>query len=128
MAPHFIRIQRKMSKNPTDRLVVDDDAMSRKILAQMLVSAGYECHESDNGAEALNSSAPSSLLPSSDFDMPTKRRRSAEGLAWTAIRPSQIPAIMLTGHGMKRGGALLAGGRRRFRNEADQRCRVARAN
>src|SRR5437762_10544962 len=62
----------KMSKKSNGQiLVVDDDAMSRKILAQMLVSAGYECHESDNGAKALESiraEQPSLLLL--DFDMP----------------------------------------------------------
>ena len=34
-------------------LVVDDDAMSRKILAQLLTSAGYQCSQCEDGAKAL---------------------------------------------------------------------------
>ena len=62
----------KMSKKSNGQiLIVDDDGMSRKILAQMLVAAGYECHESDNGGKALElmrAEQPSLLLL--DFDMP----------------------------------------------------------
>jgi sigma-B regulation protein RsbU (phosphoserine phosphatase) len=93
----------KMSKKSNGQiLVVDDDAMSRKILAQMLVSAGYECHESDNGAQALEfirAEQPSLLLL--DFDMPglngaeVLKRLRTDGDPTVA----QIPAIMLTGHG-----------------------------
>jgi sigma-B regulation protein RsbU (phosphoserine phosphatase) len=93
----------KMSKNSRAQiLVVDDDAMSRKVLAQVLASAGYECRASDNGAEALellHAKQPSLLLL--DFDMPglngaevLKRLRSDSDPA-----VAQIPAIMLTGHG-----------------------------
>ena len=93
----------KMSKNSRAQiLIVDDDAMSRKILGQMLASAGYECTESDNGAGALelvHAKQPSLLLL--DFDMPglngaevLKRLRSDSNPA-----VAQVPAIMLTGHG-----------------------------
>ena len=92
-----------MSKNsPAQILVVDDDAMSRKILVQVLASAGYECRECEDGTEALElikAKQPSLLLL--DFDMPglngaevLKRLRSDSNPAVT-----QIPAIMLTGHG-----------------------------
>src|SRR5213595_1766151 len=83
-------------------LVVDDDAVSRKILARLLASAGYQCHECEDGAEALalvHAKRPSLLLL--DFDMPglngtevLKRLRSDKDPAI-----AQIPAIMLTGHG-----------------------------
>jgi sigma-B regulation protein RsbU (phosphoserine phosphatase) len=83
-------------------LVVDDDAMSRKILVQMLASAGYECRECEDGDKALqiiHDRQPSLLLL--DFDMPglngaevLKRLRSDSNPA-----VAQIPAIMLTGHG-----------------------------
>src|SRR5438034_8919623 len=83
-------------------LVVDDDAVSRKILARLLASAGYQCHECEDGAEALalvHAKRPSLLLL--DFDMPglngadvLKRLRSDSNPA-----VAQIPAIMLTGHG-----------------------------
>ena len=92
-----------MSKNSRAQiLVVDDDAMSRKILVQLLVSAGYECRECEDGTEALKlmqAKQPSLLLL--DFDMPglngaevLKRLRSDSHPA-----VAQIPAIMLTGHG-----------------------------
>jgi sigma-B regulation protein RsbU (phosphoserine phosphatase) len=92
-----------MDKKSGDRiLVVDDDATSRKMLLRTLSSAGYDCYESDNGGETLklvHGEQPSLLLL--DFDMPglngaevLKRMRADRDPA-----VSQIPAIMLTGHG-----------------------------
>ncbi|PYL80291.1 MAG: hypothetical protein DMF23_16315 [Verrucomicrobia bacterium] len=83
-------------------LVVDDDAMSRRVLAQLLSAAGYNCRVSNDGSEALetNHARPPSLLLL-DFDMPglngaevLRRLRSDEDPA-----VAQIPAIMLTAHG-----------------------------
>src|SRR5437763_15449505 len=93
----------KMSNNPRAKiLVVDDDAMSRKILAQLLASAGYAYSECEGGAQALqiiHAKLPSLLLL--DFEMPElngaevlKRLRSDNDPA-----VAQIPVIMLTGHG-----------------------------
>src|ERR1700693_71446 len=92
-----------MDKKSDDRiLVVDDDATSRKMLVRTLSSAGYDCYESDNGAETLklvHGEQPSLLLL--DFDMPglngaeVLKRMRADGDPAVA----QIPAIMLTGHG-----------------------------
>src|SRR5216117_4067663 len=93
----------KMSNNPRAKiLVVDDDAMSRKILAQLLASAVYACSECEGGAQTLqiiHAKLPSLLLL--DFEMPElngaevlKRLRSDNNPA-----VAQIPAIMLTGHG-----------------------------
>ena len=83
-------------------LIVDDDALSRKILAQLLTSAGYKCEVCENGAEALeiiHAKTPSLLLL--DFDMPgangsevLRQLRSDER---NAI--AQVPTIMLTAHG-----------------------------
>ena len=83
-------------------LVVDDDAMSRKILTQLLTSAGYQCDQCEDGAKALekiHARQPSLLLL--DYDMPglngaevLERLRSDNDPAI-----AQIPAIMLTGHG-----------------------------
>src|SRR5512132_3597658 len=83
-------------------LVVDDDAMSRRVLAQLLSAAGYNCRVSTDGSEALalvHAKQPSLLLL--DFDMP--------GLNGTEVLENlrsdndptiaQIPVIMLTGHG-----------------------------
>src|SRR5512132_1691775 len=83
-------------------LVVDDDAMSRRVLAQLLGSAGYNCRVSNDGSEALETihARPPSLLLL-DFDMPglngaevLRRLRSDED-----PRVARIPAIMLTAHG-----------------------------
>src|SRR5438067_12433575 len=83
-------------------LIVDDDALSRKILAQVLTSAGYDCQVCENGAEALemiHARQPSLLLL--DFDMPGAN--GAEVL--NQLRSDQhqavarVPTIMLTAHG-----------------------------
>jgi phosphoserine phosphatase RsbU/P len=92
-----------MSNNPRAQiLVVDDDAISRKILAQLLASAGHDCRECEDGAKALqliHAKPPSLLLL--DFDMPGPN--GAEVLRRLRSDPdpavAQIPAIMLTGHG-----------------------------
>ncbi|MGB9473822.1 MAG: fused response regulator/phosphatase [Candidatus Udaeobacter sp.] len=83
-------------------LIVDDDALSRKILGQVLTSAGYNCQACGNGDEALkmiHANPPSLLLL--DFDMPgpngaevLKELRSDEHHT-----VAQVPAIMLTAHG-----------------------------
>ena len=101
--PLFIRIQRRMSKTSRAQiLVVDDDPVSRKILARLLASAGYECFECEDGTEALalvHAKQPSLLLL--DFDMPglngTEVLENLRSDSDPAI--AQIPAIMLTGHG-----------------------------
>src|SRR5437660_1501976 len=91
-----------MDKKSDDRiLVVDDEATRRKMLVRTLSSAGYDCYESDNGAETLklvHGEQPSLLLR--DFDMPgldgaevLKRMRADRDPA-----VAHIPAIMLTGH------------------------------
>ena len=83
-------------------LVVDDDAMSRRVLAQLLSAASYNCRVSNDGSEALETihARPPSLLLL-DFDMPglngaevLRRLRSDEDPT-----VAQIPAIMLTAHG-----------------------------
>src|SRR6516164_601576 len=83
-------------------LVVDDDALSRTLLAQLLTAAGYKCIVSKDGSEALeiiHARPPSLLLL--DFDMPGLN--GAEVL--TRLRSNhnptvaQIPVIMLTAHG-----------------------------
>src|SRR6476619_605431 len=88
-------------------LVVDDDAMSRRVLAQLLSAGGYNCRVSNDGSEALEAihERPPSLLLL-DFDMPglngaevLKRLRSdADAIV------AQIPAIMLTAHGSDKRG------------------------
>jgi phosphoserine phosphatase RsbU/P len=93
----------QMSDNShAEILVVDDDAMSRRVLAQLLSAAGYNCRVSNDGSEALETihARPPSLLLL-DFDMPglngaevLRRLRSDDDPT-----VAQIPAIMLTAHG-----------------------------
>src|SRR6266478_149696 len=96
-------LEEEMSDNShAEILVVDDDAMSRKVLAQLLTAAGYKCRVSEDGSEALeiaHTTPPSVLLL--DFDMPglngaevLRRLRSDQNPA-----VARIPTIMLTAHG-----------------------------
>jgi phosphoserine phosphatase RsbU/P len=92
-----------MSNNSREEiLIVDDDVTSRKILVQLLASAGYACWECENGATALQTirdRKPALLLL--DFDMPGLN--GAEVLEHLRSNDdpavAQIPAIMLTAHG-----------------------------
>jgi len=92
-----------MSNNSRARiLVVDDDAISRKILAQLLTSAGHESRECEDGAKALqliHAKPPSLLLL--DFDMPGLNGAEVLRRLRSDANPAvaQIPTIMLTGHG-----------------------------
>src|SRR5206468_12456346 len=92
-----------MSNNShAEILIVDDDTTSRKIVAQLLVAAGYKCRECEDGTKALQTiqeRQPALLLL--DFGMPglngaevLKRLRSDNDPA-----VAQIPTIMLTAHG-----------------------------
>jgi sigma-B regulation protein RsbU (phosphoserine phosphatase) len=104
MAKHFSS-ESKEEMWKTSRaqiLVVDDDAVSRKILAQLLASAGYQCRECEDGTEALElmrAQQPSLLLL--DFELPglngAEVLKSLRSDSDPAI--AQIPTIMLTGHG-----------------------------
>src|SRR2546425_4713660 len=83
-------------------LVVDDDALSRRLLAQLLTAAGYKCRVSKNGSEALemiHAHPPSLLLL--DFDMPGPNGAEVLRRLRSDHDPTiaQIPAIMLTAHG-----------------------------
>src|SRR5947199_9977885 len=99
--PSESKVQMSENTHP-EILVVDDDGMSRRVLAQLLNAAGYNCLVSKDGSEALgmiHERPPSLLLL--DFDMPgpngaevLRRLRSDNDPA-----VAQIPAIMLTAHG-----------------------------
>jgi sigma-B regulation protein RsbU (phosphoserine phosphatase) len=83
-------------------LVVDDDAMSRRMLGQLLGAAGYNCRLCKDGAEALDTiheKPPSVLLL--DFDMPGPNGAEVLRILRSDQDPAvaQIPAIMLTAHG-----------------------------
>src|SRR5437868_10853030 len=83
-------------------LVADDDGMSRRVLAQLLRAAGYECRVCKDGFEALDmvhEKAPTLLLL--DFDMPGANGAEVLQRLRTDPQPgiAQIPTIMLTAHG-----------------------------
>jgi len=86
-------------------LVVDDDAMSRRVLGQLLSAAGYNCRVCKDGAEALDTiheKPPSVLLL--DFDMPGPNGAEVLRILRSDQDPAvaQIPAIMLTAHGSEK--------------------------
>ena len=92
-----------MSENShAEILVVDDDALSRRVLAQLLTAAGYKCLVSKDGSEALemiHAQPPWVLLL--DFDMPGLNGADVLTRLRSDNHPAvaQIPVIMLTAHG-----------------------------
>src|SRR5437667_10774714 len=84
-------------------LIVDDDAPTRRLLLRMLSRAGYQCSDSESGADAwerLKSEKPPALLL---LDLAMPGLNGAELLKRLRAHPNpaiaHIPAIMLTGHG-----------------------------
>jgi sigma-B regulation protein RsbU (phosphoserine phosphatase) len=82
-------------------LVVDDDALTRRILLRTLTAAGYRCGEAESGTaawERLHRHQPAILLL--DLEMPDLN--GAELLRQLRTDPNpeiaQMPTIMLTGH------------------------------
>ena len=93
-------------------LIVDDDDGSRALLMRMLSSAGYDCFDTDNAAEALKlirKQKPDVLLL--DFKMPDMDGAAALKQLRSDPNPdiAQLPVIMLTGHGESEVQCLEAG-------------------
>ena len=83
-------------------LVIDDDALTRKILIRTLTAAGYHCGESESGRaawERVHREQPALLLL--DLEMPDLNGAELLKRLRADQNPdiAQIPAIMLTGHG-----------------------------
>jgi sigma-B regulation protein RsbU (phosphoserine phosphatase) len=90
------------SNSQAEILIVDDDAMSRTLLAQLLTASGYNCRVCKDGSEALEivgARQPALLLL--DFDMPGPNGGEVLRRLRADPRPAiaQIPTIMLTAHG-----------------------------
>ncbi len=90
-------------------LVVDDDALSRRILLRALSGMGYACQEAENGTDALarvQEGQPSLILL--DLEMPGLN--GADLLKRLRADPNpeiaQLPAVMLTGHGSEESEVL----------------------
>src|SRR5438445_770460 len=99
--PSESKVQMSENSRP-EILVVDDDGMSRRVLAQLLDAAGYNCRVSKDGSEALeiiHERPPSLLLL--DFDMPGPNGAEVLRRLRSDADPAvaQIPTIMLTAHG-----------------------------
>ena len=93
-------------------LIVDDDDASRALLTRMLSSAGYNCRETNNAADALKlirQEKPEVLLL--DFKMPGMDGTEALKQLRSDPNPdiAQLPVIMLTGHGESEVQCLKAG-------------------
>jgi CheY-like chemotaxis protein len=75
-------------------LVVEDDAATRRGMAQLLNGAGYEVTETSSMTDAL------SLLSSNTPDLVVTDLRLAEfnGLYLAAVNPHRIPVIVITGY------------------------------
>src|SRR5437879_818961 len=89
-------------KSEGEILVVDDDALTRRMLVRALSSAGYQCAESESGLAAwdrIHAEPPSLLLL--DLEMPDLNGAELLKRLRAERDPdiAQIPAIMLTGHG-----------------------------
>jgi sigma-B regulation protein RsbU (phosphoserine phosphatase) len=94
--------QKRMERNGEIILVIDDDRVSRRMLARALDEAGYTCRESSGGVEALEmlrAEVPSLLLL--DFHMPQLNGAEVLSRLRADENPAiaQLPAIMLTGDG-----------------------------
>src|SRR5256886_17119183 len=65
-----------MSNNSrAEILVVDDDAISRQVLAKLLTATGYKCHVCKDGSEALEAvHAKPAFLPGLGFGLPGLNR------------------------------------------------------
>jgi len=93
-------------------LIVDDYDASRALLTRMLSSAGYNCRETNNAADALKlvrEEKPEVMLL--DFKMPGMDGTDALKQLRSDPNPdiAQLPVIMLTGHGESEVQCLQAG-------------------
>ena len=59
-----------MRDNSVQILVVDDDAMSRRVLAQLLSAAGYNCRVSNDGSKHGDNSRASAFAFAAGFRQP----------------------------------------------------------
>jgi CheY-like chemotaxis protein len=93
-------------------LIVDDDAINRKLLSVTLKKAGYEVIEAENGVDALSKITPDISLVLLDLVMPIMN-----GIEFmNALRTDKpeclnVPIVVLTTDDSKKEEAKLAGAR-----------------
>ena len=91
-------------------LIVDDDAINRKLLSVTLNKAGYEVIEAENGVDALSKISPDFSLILLDLKMPVM-----DGIQFMqALRTEKpdclnIPILVLTTDDSQKENAKLAG-------------------
>ncbi len=91
-------------------LIVDDDAINRKLLSVTLKKIGYEVIEAENGVEALSKITPEVSLVLLDLKMPVM-----DGIQFMQALKNEkpecvnIPIIVLTTDDEKKEDARLAG-------------------
>jgi CheY-like chemotaxis protein len=91
-------------------LVVDDDAINRKLIKATLTKEGFECVEASNGAEACNALKESGFdIILLDIKMPVMN--GIEFLREIKLNPNymNIPVIVLTTDDSKKTEALSMG-------------------
>src|ERR1700736_2204736 len=87
-----------LNTNPTRVLVVDDDALQREALAEMVASLGFEAVTASDGREALESHAEHAAdLILTDLIMP--KMDGFELLRSLEEHGDRTPTIVLTGFG-----------------------------
>jgi DNA-binding NtrC family response regulator len=87
-------------KAPRLVLVVDDEPGIRRIIARILLGAGYSVHEAGDGIEALeliNSGDPVTDVVVSDIVMP--RLNGVELLEELSRSRPDLPIILISGYG-----------------------------
>jgi len=93
-------------------LIVDDDAINRKLLSVTLKKSGYEVVEAENGVDALSKISPDFSLVLLDLKMPVM-----DGIQFmNALRTDKpeclnVPILVLTTDDSKKEDAKLAGAR-----------------
>jgi CheY-like chemotaxis protein len=93
-------------------LIVDDDAINRKLLSVTLQKTGYEVIEAENGVEALSKLTPEISLILLDLKMPVMDGiQFMEELKVKKPEFLNIPILVLTTDDSKKEEAKLAGAR-----------------
>jgi len=99
-----------MAKQNKKVLIVDDDAINRKLLSVTLKKIGFEVLEAENGVDALSKLSPDVSLILLDLKMPVMNGiQFMQALKTEKPECLSIPIIVLTTDDSKKEEAKLAG-------------------